>query len=51
MLVIDGWGYAQLGVTGGYAVDACISVAASLLLAAALNRLARRRSRVLAAGQ
>jgi PAT family beta-lactamase induction signal transducer AmpG len=51
MLVIDGWGYAQLGVTGGYAADACISVAASLLLAAALNRLARRRSRVLAAGQ
>jgi len=50
MLVIDGWGYAQRGVTGGYAADACISVAASLLLAAGLNRLARRRAPALPAG-
>jgi PAT family beta-lactamase induction signal transducer AmpG len=51
MLVIDGWGYARLGVTGGYAADACISVAASIVLAAGLHRLARRRSRSLAAGR
>jgi len=50
MLVIDGWGYARRGVTGGYAADACISVAASLLLAAGLNRLARRRAPALPAG-
>jgi PAT family beta-lactamase induction signal transducer AmpG len=51
MLVIDGWGYAQLGVTGGYAADAGLSIAASLLLAAGLAHLARRRSRAEAAGQ
>ena len=50
MVVIDGWGYRQLGVTGSYAADACTSVAASLLLTAALNHLARRRSRARAAG-
>jgi PAT family beta-lactamase induction signal transducer AmpG len=47
MLVVDDWGYAQRGVTGGYAADACVSVAASLALAAGLTRLARRRARAL----
>jgi len=42
MLVVDGWGYAQRGVSGGYAVDACVSVAASMLLALGLRRLVRR---------
>jgi PAT family beta-lactamase induction signal transducer AmpG len=50
MLIIDGWGYAQLGVTGGYAADACLSIAASLLLAAGLAYLARRRSQAPVAG-
>jgi len=44
MLVVDGWGYAQRGVTGGYAADACVSVVASLVLAGGLSWLARRQA-------
>jgi hypothetical protein len=43
MLVVDGWGYSQHGVAGGYAADATLSQAASLLLAALLIWLSRRR--------
>ena len=42
MLVLDGWGYAHGGVSGSYAVDAFVSLAASALLAALLVRLSRR---------
>jgi PAT family beta-lactamase induction signal transducer AmpG len=42
MLVVDGWGYSRHGVAGGYAADAVLSLAASLLLAALLIWLARR---------
>jgi MFS transporter, PAT family, beta-lactamase induction signal transducer AmpG len=43
MLVVDGWGYSRHGVAGGYAADATLSLAASLLLAALLIWLSRRR--------
>ncbi|HEX9138226.1 MAG TPA: hypothetical protein VF848_00425, partial [Steroidobacteraceae bacterium] len=43
MLVVDGWGYSWRGVAGGYAADATLSLAASLLLAALLTYLSRRR--------
>jgi PAT family beta-lactamase induction signal transducer AmpG len=43
MLVVDGWGYSWRGVAGGYAADAALSLAASLLLAALLTCLSRRR--------
>jgi uncharacterized membrane-anchored protein len=47
-LVVDGWGYAHHGVSGSYAVDAFVSLAASVLLAAALIWLSRRRRSALA---
>ena len=43
MLVVDGWGYSWHGVAGGYTADAALSLAASLLLAALLAYLSRRR--------
>jgi len=43
MLVVDGWGYSRRGVAGCYAADAILSLAASLLLAALLVWLSRRR--------
>jgi MFS transporter, PAT family, beta-lactamase induction signal transducer AmpG len=43
MLVVDGWGYSRHGVSGGYAADASVSLVASLLLAAFLIWLSRRR--------
>jgi MFS transporter, PAT family, beta-lactamase induction signal transducer AmpG len=43
MLVVDGWGYSWHGVAGGYTADASLSLAASLLLAALLVYLSRRR--------
>jgi PAT family beta-lactamase induction signal transducer AmpG len=44
MLVVDGWGYAHRGVTGGYATDACVSVVASLALALGLRWFMRSRT-------
>ena len=43
MLMVDGWGYSLRGVAGGYAADASVSLLASLLLAASLVWLSRRR--------
>ena len=48
MLIVDGWGYAWRGVAGSYATDAFVSLAASLLLAALLVSLSRRRKTALA---
>jgi PAT family beta-lactamase induction signal transducer AmpG len=42
MLVVDGWGYAWHSVAGSYAVDASVSLLASILLAMFLVRLSRR---------
>jgi len=42
MLVVDGWGYAWHAVAGSYAVDASVSLAASVLLAMVLLWMARR---------
>jgi PAT family beta-lactamase induction signal transducer AmpG len=42
MLVVDGWGYAWHAVAGSYAVDASVSLAASVLLAMVLARALRR---------
>jgi hypothetical protein len=44
MVIVDGWGYSRLGVAGTYAADACVSVAACLMLAALLLWLSLRRS-------
>lgn len=44
MLVVDGWGYAWHAVAGSYAVDACVSLTASILLGMVLLWLARRSS-------
>jgi PAT family beta-lactamase induction signal transducer AmpG len=41
MVIVDGWGYSWLGVAGSYVVDASVSLAASLLLAALLIWLSR----------
>jgi PAT family beta-lactamase induction signal transducer AmpG len=43
MLVVDGWGYAWHAVAGSYAVDAGVSLAASILLAVLMVCLSRRR--------
>jgi MFS transporter, PAT family, beta-lactamase induction signal transducer AmpG len=32
MLIVDGWGYGRWGVTGAFAVDACVGALACLLL-------------------
>lgn len=45
MLVVDGWGYAWRAVVGSYAVDAGVSLAASLLLAVLMLWLSGRRQR------
>jgi PAT family beta-lactamase induction signal transducer AmpG len=42
MLVVDGWGYAWHAVVGSYAVDASVSLAASIVLAIGLLWSARR---------
>jgi PAT family beta-lactamase induction signal transducer AmpG len=42
MLVVDGWGYSLRGVAGAYAVDATLSLVASMLLATFLIALSRR---------
>jgi PAT family beta-lactamase induction signal transducer AmpG len=42
MLVVDGWGYSHGGVSGSYAADAAVSLAASAALAALLLWLSRR---------
>jgi PAT family beta-lactamase induction signal transducer AmpG len=42
MLIVDGWGYAWRGVAGSYAIDAAVSLLASLLLAAVLLWVSRR---------
>jgi PAT family beta-lactamase induction signal transducer AmpG len=42
MLVVDGWGYAWHAVAGSYAVDASVSLAASVLLAMVVARALRR---------
>ncbi len=47
MLVVDGWGYSRHGVAGGYAADATLSLTASLLLAAILIWLSRRKKAAL----
>ena len=47
MLVVDGWGYGWHAVAGSYAVDASVSLAASLILALLLVRLSRRGSRAM----
>ena len=44
MLVVDGWGYSRHGVNGSYAVDACVSLLASGLLAVLLVGLSRRKA-------
>jgi PAT family beta-lactamase induction signal transducer AmpG len=43
MLFIDGWGYAQQGVAGSFAADACFGIVASVLLGALLLAMASRR--------
>lgn len=47
MLVVDGWGYSRHGIAGGYAADATLSLTASLLLAAILIWLTRRKKAAL----
>lgn len=42
MLVVDGWGYAWRGVAGSYIVDACVSLAACLLLSLLLLHIRPR---------
>jgi MFS transporter, PAT family, beta-lactamase induction signal transducer AmpG len=42
MLMVDGWGYSVHGVAGGYAVDATVSLLASVLLVMLLIALSRR---------
>jgi MFS transporter, PAT family, beta-lactamase induction signal transducer AmpG len=48
MLIVDGWGYAWHGVAGSYAMDASVSLIASLLLAALLISRSRRAKTALA---
>jgi MFS transporter, PAT family, beta-lactamase induction signal transducer AmpG len=43
MLFVDGWGYAKQGVSGGFAADAVLGVAASVLLGVLLIWGASRR--------
>ncbi len=41
MLVVDGWGYGRRGVTGAFAIDAGLGIAACVLMALLLWRLRR----------
>ena len=49
MLVLDGHGYAWRGVGGSFLVDACTSMAAIVILAAALGWIGRAKQQTASA--
>ena len=45
MLVVDGWGYGRAGVTGAFATDAGVGVAARIAMGRMLTAVNRRRAK------